>query len=151
MCFLYQIEDLTVAVMGEIYEEFREDLECGDVLTFERECNRWIQRWRDDDLAREYSTLEKTLAIATEASYPNIRRCLLVLLSMPVSTASAERSFSVMRRVKSYLRSTMTTQRLSGLGLLNIYREKEIRADRVVDIFARRRNRRLALVFRHQD
>ena len=53
-----------------------------------------------------------------------------------------------MRRVKTYLRSTMSTQRMSGLGLLNIYREREINAERVVDVFARRKERRLALLFR---
>lgn len=73
---------------------------------------------------------------------------MLQLLSMPVSTASAERSFSTMRRVKTYLRSTMTTKRMSGLGLLNIYRDREISAEQVVDIFARRKERRLALLFR---
>ena len=67
---------------------------------------------------------------------------------MPVSTATAERSFSTMRRVKTYLRSTMTTERMSGLGLLNIYQERAINAEQVVDIFARRKERRLALTFK---
>ena len=34
---------------------------------------------------------------------------------MPVSTATPERSFSTMRRVKTYLRSTMKTERLAAL------------------------------------
>ena len=41
----------------------------------------------------------------------------------------------------------MTTQRLSGLGLLNIYREKEIKADQVMDIFSRKKKRNWALIF----
>ena len=51
-----------------------------------------------------------------------------------------------MKRVKSYLRNTMTTKRL--LGLLNIYREMELSADEIVDRFARRKVRRLAFLFR---
>ena len=66
---------------------------------------------------------------------------------MPVSTATAERSFSVMRRVKTYLRNTMTTDRLSGLGLLNVYREKELTSESVLDKFTRMKNRKLALIF----
>ena len=66
---------------------------------------------------------------------------------MPISTATAERSFSTMKRVKTYLRNTMTTQRLSGLGLLNIYSEKEIKADQVMDIFSRKKKRNWALIF----
>ena len=66
---------------------------------------------------------------------------------MPVSTVTAERSFSVMRRVKTYLRNTMTTDRLSGLGLLNVYREKELTSESVLDKFTRMKNRKLALIF----
>ena len=66
---------------------------------------------------------------------------------MPVSTATTERSFSVMRRVKNYFRNTITTSRLSGLGILNVYRERELDSERVLDNFTRRKNRKLALVF----
>ncbi|XP_025196827.1 zinc finger MYM-type protein 1-like [Melanaphis sacchari] len=45
------------------------------------------------------------------------------LLVVPVSSASAERSFSTMKRVKTYLRSTMTSSRLNNLTLLSIERE----------------------------
>ena len=68
---------------------------------------------------------------------------------MPATTApaySAERLFSTMRRMKTYLRSAMSTERTSGLGLLNIFREREIDAEQVVDIFARKIDRRLARV-----
>jgi len=78
--------------------------------------------------------------------YPHIRKVFTLLLVMPMSTATAERSFSTMRRVKTYLRSSMGTERMSGLGLMNIYREREVCAQRVVDIFAK--PRRLALLFR---
>ena len=40
-----------------------------------------------------------------------------ILVTMPVATATAEGSFSVMRRVKTYLRATMKTERLSSLAL----------------------------------
>ncbi|KAH3847833.1 hypothetical protein DPMN_090165 [Dreissena polymorpha] len=49
-------------------------------------------------------------------------QCLLVLLCMPVSTATADRSFCSITRVKTYLRSTMGMERMSGLALLNIHR-----------------------------
>ena len=71
-----------------------------------------------------------------------------ILLCMPLSTATAERSFSTMKRVKTYLRKTMTTQRLSGLVLVNIYQERNIDLEQVVDVFARQKDRRLALIFK---
>jgi len=39
-----------------------------------------------------------------------------------MSTAFAERSFSTMRRLKTYLRTSTSENRLVGLALLNIHR-----------------------------
>jgi hypothetical protein len=43
-------------------------------------------------------------------------------LTLPVTSATAERSFSKLKLIKSYLRSTMTNERLSGLALISIER-----------------------------
>ncbi len=50
--------------------------------------------------------------------------CKLVklLYVMPATNAESERSFSTVRRIKSYLRSTMYQQRLNHLMLLNIHK-----------------------------
>lgn len=41
----------------------------------------------------------------------------------PATTATAERSFSRLRRLRTYLRSTMTQSRLNHLFILNMYQE----------------------------
>ena len=47
---------------------------------------------------------------------------LSIFLTKPVSSASSERSFSAMRRIKNYLRTlTMRDERLSNLSLLHVY------------------------------
>ncbi|KAM7522439.1 hypothetical protein LguiA_012341 [Lonicera macranthoides] len=43
-----------------------------------------------------------------------------VLLTIPVTVATAERSFSKLKLIKNYLRSTMSEDRLSGLAMLSI-------------------------------
>ena len=106
-----------------------------------------MAKWIESSPA-QFPDIETALRVETEASYPNIRLCMMVLLCMPVSTATAERSFSTMRLVKTYIRNTITTERLSGLGLLKIYQDREINAEQVVDVFARRKERRLALIFK---
>ena len=51
--------------------------------------------------------------------------CVVSLITvMPASNAVSERSFSTMRRIKSYLRSTMSQSRLNHLMVLNIYKEE---------------------------
>ena len=47
--------------------------------------------------------------------YPNIRTVLFLLLCLPVGSCSCERSFSALRRLKTWCHSTMTGQRLDSL------------------------------------
>ena len=46
-----------------------------------------------------------------------------ITMTIGVTTASAERSFSSLRRIKSHLRSTMSEDRLNNMSLLNIERD----------------------------
>ena len=45
------------------------------------------------------------------------------ILVMPATNATSERSFSALHRVKTYLRSTMTQNRLNNLLLLHVHKE----------------------------
>ena len=54
---------------------------------------------------------------------PNIMRIIKLLLINPATYCSPERSFSTARKLKYWSRSTMASQRLSGLALLNINKE----------------------------
>ena len=50
----------------------------------------------------------------------NIMKLVMV---MPATNSSSEQSFSAMHRVKSYLRSTMTQERLNHVMILNVHKE----------------------------
>ena len=50
-------------------------------------------------------------------SFPNTCIAYRILLTIPVTVVSAERSFSKLKLIKSYLRSTMSQERLSGLAI----------------------------------
>ena len=49
--------------------------------------------------------------------FPNIMRLFTIFACTPVSTATAERSFSMLTRIFSDLRSTMGDERLSNLAI----------------------------------
>jgi hypothetical protein len=51
---------------------------------------------------------------------PNLTVALCILLTVPVTVASGERSFSRLKLIKTYLRSTMSQDRLVGLAILSI-------------------------------
>ncbi|KAH3710951.1 hypothetical protein DPMN_070449 [Dreissena polymorpha] len=94
-----------------------------------------------------YENLE-TDAVGTEEMG---RRTKLAMSSRSALHASIDSNsgevFCTMRRMKTCLRSTMGTERMSGLALLNIHREREIDLEEVVDVFARRKERCLAFYF----
>ncbi|XP_076076084.1 52 kDa repressor of the inhibitor of the protein kinase-like [Mytilus galloprovincialis] len=108
-----KLENCSLQVVDRLFNTFTEDLP-SDRDTFNIEVERWKARWSIAE-GQIPGTLAESLNLCNVDLYPNIYTCLLILLTMLVTTATAERSFSVMRRVKTYLRSTMTTDRLSGL------------------------------------
>lgn len=55
--------------------------------------------------------------------YSNIAICFRIILTIPVTVASAERSFSKLNLVKNHLRSTMSNKRLTGLSILSFEAE----------------------------
>jgi len=67
------------------------------------------------------------------------------MLTIPVSVASAERRFSKLKLIKSYLRSTMSQQKLNGLALLSIEKDflNEINYDNLIDNFASQKARKI--------
>ena len=56
-------------------------------------------------------------------SFPNACIAFRILLTIPITVASAKRSFSKLKLIKSYLRSTMSQERLSGLAILSVKKE----------------------------
>ena len=48
-----------------------------------------------------------------------------------MSSCEAEKSFSALRRIKSYLRSTMSSERFAGLALMHLHSDVDIDIDDV--------------------
>ena len=53
--------------------------------------------------------------IPLEKCMPSLTSCLKIAVTLPCTTASNERSFSLMARIKDKKRSTMLDSRLQGL------------------------------------
>ena len=93
------------------------------------------------DVLRELSPLR--------TAFPVLVKSIQIALTIAVSTAHCERSFSALKGIKSYLRSTMTQQQLIDLAILSIKKElsKNLSLDNVVDQFASHdKNRRITLM-----
>ncbi|KAE9523165.1 hypothetical protein AGLY_016398 [Aphis glycines] len=75
--------------------------------------------------------------------YPIISKLLQIFITLPVSTATGERSFSTLHRLKTYLRNSSGQIRLNGLALLNIHRDINVDINDVLNELAKKSKRKL--------
>ena len=86
--------------------------------------------------------------------FPEAYKLSKLIITIPASSSSAERSFSALKRIKTYLRNAQGQDRLSSLAMLSIEKSllSELRRsatfnDDVIDIFAKK-NRRIELIYK---
>ena len=80
-----------------------------------------------------------------EDAFPNLRIALQILLTIGVSVASCERSFSKLKLIFTYLRTSMTQQRLNDLAMLSIEKDvlESLDFDSLIDMFATAKARKV--------
>ena len=104
----------------------------------------WETFWRNGYQGNLPSSISKTLKITHKMrrSFTNIYAALRLLATIPVSSCECERAVSVLRRLKTYLRSTMEQSKLNGLSLMSIHRDFDV----ILTRFARQHPREVKLV-----
>lgn len=116
-------------------------LETCDIIC-KKEALLWKQRWVGvDEIPR---TFIEALQLCNKVMFPNIHNFLKIGTTLPVTVSSVERSFSTLKRTKTYLRNSTQENRLNGLALLSIHREIPVEVEEVINRFAQK-NRKLAL------
>lgn len=108
-------DQLTPDVVAKLHTEFKRDM-CSP-MTFSQEVERWKLCCKDH---KTVISLSGALTLAG-ILFPNIGTILRLLLTLPVGSCSCERSFSAMRRLKTWQRSSMTEGRFNGLALLSVH------------------------------
>lgn len=81
-------------------------------------------------------------------SVSNISIALRILLTIPVSVATAERSFSKLKLIKNYLRSRMGQERLQNLAIISIESDflKQLDMENLVNEFAKNKARKVQIL-----
>ena len=109
------------------------------------EVDNWESTWLRCPEKDVPTNISETLKATNPVSFPNISMILRLLAVLPVTSCTCERSASSIRLLKTYLRSTMTQERLNGLATL--FTQKDIHADVgvIIDRFGMKHKRRLAM------
>ncbi|CAB3996966.1 52 kDa repressor of the inhibitor of the kinase-like [Paramuricea clavata] len=123
--------------------KYKDDLPDLDFL----ECELWMWRLKFCNLTDHLPTsLEELFPYADRLSFPNILTAMRIFGTIPVTSCSCERSISTLRRLKTFMRSTMGEKRLKALVLLNIHHKIKLDVEKVIDRFALKHPRRMLLV-----
>jgi len=81
-----------------------------------------------------------------------ITKLIKILLTIPMTTSEPERCFSTLKRIKTFLRSTLNPERLNALSVLSMEKKflsshLEIR-EKIINLFAQSKTRRMDFVFK---
>jgi hypothetical protein len=111
----------------------------------------WANRCRDGMATDDMNLIEVCNHTAFLLS---VRTALQTALALPVTACSIERSFSTLRRVKTWLRSTTENDHLSGLCMMSVHwakidKDKRKFLDCVINRFGQE-PRRLQFSFHEQ-
>ena len=113
------------------------------------ELHCWQMNWQHHLREHGHTSLPSchTMTIRhTSPMFPNMRAMVSILCTLPVTTCSAERSFSGLKRIKTAFRSCMSTERLLGLTLLHVHRDISINIAAAVDEFSHSQPRRMQMI-----
>jgi hypothetical protein len=132
---IVEVEELT-----QLYGSFLPD----GVTALETELLRWKSYWQRREENKRPGNVMEALRVASDlGTYPTLVILLRIFGTIPITTATAERSFSNLKFIKTYLRSTMTESRLNDLAHLFINRDIKLDYSKVIDQFGGEHNRRL--------
>lgn len=96
----------------------------------------------------------KTFLIENNLSdiFSETLKLLNIIITTPMTTAESERCFSTLKRIKSFMRSTMTNDRLNALAMMSISRDIVDRIadfdERVLEKFVTMKERRMDFIYR---
>ncbi|KAL4108237.1 hypothetical protein QTP88_018472 [Uroleucon formosanum] len=133
-------DDDSILKAAMIYDK---DLTYTDSSCLRAELHMWRCQWYDKD-DKPQSVID-TLPHCTNL-LPNIQVLLRLFGTLPITSATPERTFSTLKRLKSYLRSTMTQERLNGLAIANINKKENLTELEVLQQFSKTSPKRLQLL-----
>lgn len=142
-CFFTSDSDEIKKSINILRGKYKQDIENGDNL--EDEFYHFMelsQNLGKSTITEMFETVQQV-----KATFPNILTLLEIYFTIPVSNASGERSFSVLKRIKNYLRSRMSADKLDALSLLCIESGdlKQLDCEEIIKMFAKENSRKKLL------
>jgi len=115
-----------------------------DLVDELHQAKRLLERLTQADKPNSLATFVSFIERYKDA-FPEVYRLGVIAVCLPVSTASYERSFSALRQIKTWVRNSMSSEKLSILAIER-ERTQSLDNEKIIDAFAvNHNNRRIAL------
>ena len=113
-------KELSNAYLQEVVDHFIDDLELSELRTE-------LSLLKNVMANVEYTYTNLKINICEyQAIFPQLMKLIQLLLVIPATSATSERSFSSLRNVKNFLRTTMKQDRLNHLLMIYIHKERDV-------------------------
>ena len=120
---------------------YKEDMP--NLRTIHAELDLWEINWKNGFENVECDSVANTIQNCNKLAFPNIYVALKILATVPVTTCECERCISALRRMKTWLRTTMSNERLNGLTMMHINNDIKVNVEEVMNTFARQNPNRM--------
>ena len=122
---------------------YAQDLPSPELL--QQELTRWKYVHTLKPAKERATTCAKAIKECDRLLFPNLYILLQIACTLPVTSCECERSASTLRRLRNFMRASMTENRLSSLALMHIHYQQAVDLETVVTLFAELHPRRLQL------
>ena len=114
-------------------KKFTEEYSCDMPQTFlnGESLNAELDLWALT-MSKPYDDVQITLKNTSEDLFPQLHHLLRLVCTFPIITCENERSVSALRRLKTYLWSTMGQERLSSIALIHCNYSMDINYEEVI-------------------
>ena len=129
--------------ISPILEEYEEDLINRDVVG--QELLLWQRKWLVVASKDRPDTLAKAITKCDEERFSNLFVLLKVACAFPITSAECERSFSAMRRLRTWLRAIMKMEKLGSVAIINIHQQGQVDYKHASKLFFQLHPRKIGL------
>ncbi|XP_031329798.1 zinc finger MYM-type protein 1-like [Photinus pyralis] len=135
-------EDFETRVRN-LMTRYSEDI---DVENFKEELKQFLKYTWEEKIT-DPRLMYEAIVDGLKSTFPNVETILKIFLTIPICNATGERSFSTLKRVKNYLRNSLSQQHLSSLSLMFIENDvvQNLDYNNIIDKFAREKARKVSL------
>ncbi|CAF2073395.1 unnamed protein product [Rotaria magnacalcarata] len=129
----------------DVFTFYLSDLPSNNYDVVIGEFEMWQQKWKKIPERERPTNIVNTLKalVSVKAFHPNLNCLFEIFAVLPVRVATAERSFSAMKRIKTTLRNSINDKHLSDLAMIHIHRDisTNLNVENIINMFCKIKRR----------